>query len=287
MPPATSAGVEDADLASVELKGLQPRCDGPQLHPFPRRKAKIEFVKRLSDPDHQGQAHVFQFNIGRKAYALKIFKFSDDKFDIKDLTGPDLDAIGLDLLHAYNDPFYNECRAFGKLVESKTNGRIAVRCHGYTTIPAEVVHQVGIKFQIDEWMEDAEEQKNYELPLHRQLFRAIVKDLIQVNVPLTCIRVKRMRRDLLRIREQGIYPMDIKASTYKSGMLDLGSAITEPNFFFGMCPWWQLERLMDEDLVAFDKMVEKAGVKTWVRAFTKRYLRRLRPRDAARKKYPK
>lgn len=69
------AHAADADMASVELRGLQPRCDGPKLHPFAHRRAKIKFVKRLSDPDHEGQGHVFQVDIARKTYALKIVSF--------------------------------------------------------------------------------------------------------------------------------------------------------------------------------------------------------------------
>ncbi|KAL9016606.1 MAG: hypothetical protein Q9185_006049 [Variospora sp. 1 TL-2023] len=282
------AHAADADVASVELRGLQPRCDGPKLHPFAHRRAKIKFVKRLSDPDHEGQGHVFQVDIARKTYALKIFNFYDDESDVEDLVGPDLDAIGLDLLHAHSDPFYNECRAFGKLIESNLNGRVAVRCYGYTTIPAELVHQIGYRFQVDDWIKDAEDHQYYQLPLHRQVFRATVKDLIPDDVQLTHMRVKRMRRDLLRIREQGVYPMDIKASNYRGALLvDLSSARTEPHFWLDMCSWWDYERTIDEDLVQFDKMVKEAGVKTSVIAFTKSYRSKLRPRDGVRKKYSK
>lgn len=42
-----------------------------------------------------------------------------------------------DLLQAYMDPFYNECRAYGRLEEANLNGKVAVRCHGYMTFPAE------------------------------------------------------------------------------------------------------------------------------------------------------
>lgn len=63
---------ENRNPASVELEGLQPRCDGPKLHPFHNRRATIRYTKRLSDPNHDGEAHVFQVEIARKAYALKV-----------------------------------------------------------------------------------------------------------------------------------------------------------------------------------------------------------------------
>lgn len=204
------------------------------------------------------------------------------------MPGPKLDAIGLDVLHAHSGPFYNECRAYGRLIENNLNGCVAVRSHGYTTIPAEEVYQLGEEFQVDDWKQDAEENQYHQLPAQKQLYRAIVKDLIRDDVPLTHMRVKKMRHDLVQMRDHGVYPMDIKLSNYKGGLLvDLSSAMTRPHFFFGTCPRWQYERLMDEDLVAFDRMIKEAKVKTWVKAYTKDYTRKLRPRDPTRKKYSK
>ena len=47
------------------------------------------------------------------------------------------ESISDDLLQAHMDPFYNECRAYGRLEEANLNGKVAVRCHGYMTFPAE------------------------------------------------------------------------------------------------------------------------------------------------------
>ena len=35
-----------------------------------------------------------------------------------------------------SDPFYNECRAYGRRIDSGVNGKVAVRCHGHLGIPA-------------------------------------------------------------------------------------------------------------------------------------------------------
>lgn len=62
----------NVDVSSVDLDGLQPSCEGPKLSPFHKRKAAIKFIQRLSDAEHDGQAHVFEVSIARKSYALKI-----------------------------------------------------------------------------------------------------------------------------------------------------------------------------------------------------------------------
>ncbi|KAL8762104.1 MAG: hypothetical protein Q9184_001849 [Pyrenodesmia sp. 2 TL-2023] len=285
MPHEVDEGNDsDADLAAIDLKGPQPRCEGPKLRPFQNRKAAIRFIKRLDDPAIEGESHVFEVVIARKRYALKIFNL----YPGDSIPESDLEIAGLDTLYAHRDPFYNECRAYGRLDESHMNGKIAVRAYGYTTIPATEVHRLGKDFQVNSWEEDAEEHEYNELPLERGLFRAIVKDLIRDDVRWTHKIVKRMKRDLLRMREQGIYPMDIQSRNYKGGLLlDFGSAMTSPHYRLDTCSDRLYEKVMDHDLYEFDQMIGKAGVKTWVIAYNKEYMKRLRPRSHNRVKYSK
>lgn len=195
----------------------------------------------------------------------------------------------MDTLRAHSDPFYNECRAYGRLMESDLNGRVAVRAHGYTTVTEENVHQLAAIFRTEDLIQDSEEHEiNHNIPPYRRMFRAIVKDLIRDDVPLTHKIIKKMRHDLLQIREQGIYPLDIKRSNYRGGLLvDFSSARTEPHFFLESCAESQYESIMSTDLYKFDDMIEKAKVKTWVKANNEEYKRKLRPRDPNRKRYPK
>ncbi|KAL8770400.1 MAG: hypothetical protein Q9209_003826 [Squamulea sp. 1 TL-2023] len=285
---ARPRNTEDAIFSSVDLEGLQPDCEGPKLGPFVHRRAPMQFIQRLSNPEHDGQAHVFEINIARKVYALKIFKFYEDESDVEAFTRSEVEDVGLDVIHAHSDPFYNECRAYGRLLEFDLNGSIAVAAHGYMTIPAKKVHELGRRFQIDDWTKDAEEHSHQDLPPYRHVFRAIVKDFIPNDLPFTHKRVKQMLQHLMKMRERGIYPMDIKRSNYKGGLLvDLSAAMTRPHFFLDMCAESRYERLMNEDLCAFDDMIDEAKVKTWVRAYTEDYKKRLRPRNPARKLYPK
>ncbi|KAL8836439.1 MAG: hypothetical protein Q9170_002927 [Blastenia crenularia] len=279
MPRKTHRRKEDVPKPSSQLNGLQPDCDGPKLNAFAYRKAPIEYIRQLSDPDRDGQSYVFEVTIAEQPYALKIFKFYDDGSDLEALYDGELDRIGLKTLHAHSDPFFNECRAYGKLIDSSLNGRVAVRCHGYTTLHFKEVYQLGARFHIEDLEEEAESYRWNRVPPENSLYRAIVKDLIRDDLPLTHMRVKRMRRDLLKMRALGIYPMDIRLSNYRAALLiDFGTAITEPHYTFEISPEWQNVLTRNTDLIEFDEMVEKAAVKTWVKAWNKRYLEKLRPR---------
>lgn len=82
----------------------------------------------------------------------------------------------LDHLDYYFDSFYNECRAYGKLVEAKLNGEVAVRCHGYLMLSHEQEDELDRRFGITDWNRPIEQ---YDMsPSKRPLLRAIVKNLI-------------------------------------------------------------------------------------------------------------
>lgn len=49
-----------------------PQCEGPKLRPFDKSTATVKFKRLLSDPDSEGQAHVFEASIGATAYAIKV-----------------------------------------------------------------------------------------------------------------------------------------------------------------------------------------------------------------------
>ena len=213
------------------------------------------------------------------------FKFYDDAEDEFGLWPHQKEIVSLDMLHAHSDPFYNECRAYGRLKETNLDGKVAVRCHGYTTLPAAVESELYERFDVSDWDRD---EDDYDKSVRtRAAFRAIVKDLVVEDIPLTPQVLRRMKKDLRKIRKQGIYPTDIKATNYKGGLLiDLSTAMTEPHYLFEIKPNWRVMSYKKEDLFAFDAMVEDAGVKTNVKALPNyEYLRNLRPRDRLHRKY--
>ncbi|KAL9128407.1 MAG: hypothetical protein Q9217_002898 [Psora testacea] len=265
-----------------------PKCKGPKLHPFQDRTAVIDFVRLISDQgpsdtSEGGHAHVFEVSILSKTYALKMFKFYDDEDDRAALIGEERDLIPVEILRAHRDPFFNECRAYGRLVEKNLNGKVAVRCYGYVTVPAEWEEELRRKFEVDNWNRPHSEYAK--APTRRQPFRAILKDLVTKDVPFTEKVVRKMLKDLKRIRGVGVYPMDIVARNYRGGLLlDFSAALTEPHYLFVIKPRWRVRVYKRDDLISWQSLVKDEGVDTWERAVPNvEYCKKLRSRNSKNK----
>ncbi|KAI4279928.1 MAG: hypothetical protein L6R38_004868 [Xanthoria sp. 2 TBL-2021] len=77
-----------------------------------------------------------------------------------------------------------------------------------------------------------------------------------------------MLRDLKKIRKLGVYAVDIKPNNYKGGLLvDLSIALTHPHIVFQTKPEFQQQGYKNQDLIAFDAMMQDQKVKTRIRAF--------------------
>ena len=188
------------------------------------------------------------------------------------------DRVSDDTLRYHSDPFFNECRAYGRLQEKSLNGKIAVRCYGYITVPAETEIQLERQFQITDWDRPEEE---YERPVsERQPLRALVKDLVRNDLPLTSKVADKILRDTKRMRRCGVYPGDIRPRNYKNGLLvDFSIARTEPYFLFEIRHAKQVERMKNSDLYMWEEMVEENKLRPSLRAIrNEKYCANLRPR---------
>jgi len=207
------------------------------------------------------------------------FKFYDDSDDRAALSVRQRKIFSIDLIHGHMDPFFNECRAYGRLIEKNVNGKVAVHCYGYLMIPANREDELRNRFGVTTWNRPHEE---YSKPAsERQPFRAIVKDLVTEDVPLTAKTAKKMLRDLRRMRRFEVYNMDIQARNYKGGRLvDFSVAMTTPHYLFVIKPAWRKEDYKYDDLRSFDHMLDEAGVVTLDRATPNpEFVSKLRPRD--------
>ncbi len=177
------------------------------------------------------------------------------------------------------DPFFNECRAYGRLIEKNINGTVAVRCYGYLMIPANKEDELRERFGVTSW--NRPDKEYLESTSRRQPFRAIVKDLVIEDVPFTARIAKKMLLDLRRMRSFEVYNMDIQARNYKGGRLvDFSVAMTTPHYLFVIKPAWRKEDYQYDDLRSFDYMLDEAKIVTLNRATPNREcLRKLRPRD--------
>lgn len=206
------------------------------------------------------------------------FKFYDIDEDRDALLDRENKLISDNHLHAHSDPFYNECRAYGRLEETKLNGKVAVCCHGYIPISADKEAQLEREFGVGDWNRPGDE---YDKPAsQRQPFRAIVKDLVLKDIPLTARVADKMLRDLKRIRRVGIYPGDIRTRNYKAGLLiDFSAARTEPFFLFILRPGLQTRIAKNTDLDMWEDIRRENKLNTRNRALRdEAYCANLRPR---------
>lgn len=132
-----------------------------------------------------------------------------------------------------------------------------MRCHGYMILPTRFKRQLKKQFGVNGW------DQPRDLPL-----RTIVKDFVPEDTIWSPKVARKVLRDLKRMREHGVYAMDIKPDNFKAGLLvDFSIAMTLPHFLFDIKPKHMVRRYKNEDLIDFDVMVRELGIRTSIRAF--------------------
>ncbi|KAI0548420.1 kinetochore Sim4 complex subunit FTA2-domain-containing protein [Xylaria curta] len=235
---------------------LPHRITGPKLRPFNGKLDTIQFKRLLSSEaaEHSTgnipHSRVFQVSIEGKTFSLKVFNF----FSIWELW-PTL--IGNEhlledvVVRHHLDPFYAECRAFGRLVEENKDDKLAVRCHGYVFLPYAIERRIERQFGISDWNRKAEDEGS---PL-----RAIVKDHIKWKTLCHRKTFETMRKNLEELNELGIYNMDIRKANYLGGRLfDFSIAATVPHLSLSSNIRFidNILEDMEDDLRCFDSMVK-------------------------------
>lgn len=179
---------------------------------------------------------------------LPEFKFYDDADDRAGLVRGEKALVPISLLHAHMDPFYNECRAYGRLIEHGENGKIAARCYGYTTISVDRKEELYQKYGVKDWGRPDGDRRST---------GAIAKEVIQHDSSPTDKVAKKILRDLRKMRKMDNYPMDVQARIYKAGLLvDMSIAITTHHYLFKIRSRWQIEVLQVQDVGMFDAMIK-------------------------------
>ncbi|KAI0096623.1 kinetochore Sim4 complex subunit FTA2-domain-containing protein [Nemania sp. FL0031] len=280
-----------------------PPCEGPKLEAFESFDGRIEFIRLLSgdpdDPDNGAlHSYVFEASIGKQRYALKIFKFYYAEEERYGITHPLRRNLSNKTLAFHSDPFFAECRAYGKInqyYEAARNGNrrrrrqrgnklklldanikpIAVPCYGYITLGDEYDRLLCNKFDVD-W-DRSEQEESGEIP-NRPL-RALVKQLVSSGVSVA--NPRRMLGNLKQLRKLGIFQRDVYARNYMDGLLvDFSVAWTDPHWCMKAMGPYRLGLEKYSDLRMFDAMIEEAGIKTLIRATPNRdYCQKLRSRD--------
>lgn len=201
------------------------------------------------------------------------------------MTTPDNDRVSDEKLTFHVDPFFAECRAYGKIEEyrkcvrskplgraerfqrrdqTQTNDEIAVPCYGYTYLPAMPYEDIiENKFGIKSWNRSTEDSQR--LPSQKEPFRAIVKQF--VDSKKSVVNPAKMLRDLKKLRSLGVFQRDVCDRNYKDGLLvDFSVAWTEPFWRMKLMGEIPLRIMLEDELFQFDEMIQTSGIKTTVRA---------------------
>ncbi|KAI0411140.1 kinetochore Sim4 complex subunit FTA2-domain-containing protein [Xylaria grammica] len=271
-------------------KGLLPPDGGPSIREFKHPEAPIEWIKRLDNPDRgYNDAFVYQVRIASQEYALKVFKFSNPKSNPFYWGTRLREKLPLKQAIFYTDPFYAECRAYGRIEDGKVDRhsrmprvrqQIAVKCHGYLLLDD----------SDKRWLLDRGHDLETDLldnDVHEALegdtrVRAIVKHLDKRPSLLHAGNIGRAWTSVhLLNKSLKIYNMDIKADNFIGfRLVDFGSSWTEPH---------EILRYLDEkhervgrnkrgrDRENFDDMIEEEEIPTRLKVVpTSRYQLRSR-----------
>ncbi|KIH95026.1 hypothetical protein SPBR_03488 [Sporothrix brasiliensis 5110] len=211
-----------------------PQCPGPKLHAFDfKGPQNIEFVRVLGQGLH---SHVLKVKIKGQEYALKL----------------------------YSDPFYSECRAFGRLHETGHTD-LAVPCYGYVLLDEEHERKLTEQFKLEyngsvDFPGDEDMRGLY--PGERSgkppPLRGIIKKLGSTVDPwspanLTVRTARRLLRDTIRLHQLGIFYLDLRPEQLVDNvMCDFSTAFTVPHF---MASPELNPKLTEKDLAAMEHEV--------------------------------
>ncbi|RBR22483.1 hypothetical protein FVER53590_28422 [Fusarium verticillioides] len=245
----------------LSLPQKLPPCDGPKLNIFPYHKSRIQWLERLDEDDDvtSSQGYVFRALIRGREYAVKVFKFFDP-MSTEYFWGPLLgEDTSLDTAAYYTDPFYAECRAYGRIREG-TDRRIlksdvAVASHGFFFLESkdqEALQNRNIDLGLDSV--DINYQRSTIGGLRA---RAIVKDVASPESGITSTNMRRILGKLVSMNKAGIYNMDIRIDNFRDGRLvDFGSSWTEPHALLGSLSYEAATESKLADRVMFEQMIE-------------------------------
>ncbi|KAK9778491.1 putative Kinetochore Sim4 complex subunit FTA2-domain-containing protein [Seiridium cardinale] len=257
-----------------------PDAKGPRLRPFSGQIESIQFLRLLSSELHvasgDGVPHsrVFHVRIKGQSYALKvvsrteilppphsasrIISYKFNFFSLEELRpwvplGEHLLKNKDKTIQHQLDPFFAECRAFGRLVEKGRDDELAVRCYGYVLLPETIERQIQEQFGIADWNRGREDEG--------QPLRAIIKYYIRYKTPFNRKPFAVMRKNIENLNGLGIYNMDIRKENYLGGRLfDFSIAITSPhlNLWSKLRFEHQIQEDMKYDLECLDEIADEA-----------------------------
>ncbi|KAI0523943.1 kinetochore Sim4 complex subunit FTA2-domain-containing protein [Xylaria bambusicola] len=266
-------------------RGLTSRADppplppggGPQLNPFNRDPSDtIKWIRRLDVDREENDGYVFHVAIGSKEYALKIFKFSHPLLNrfYRDLCLQS--PLPLKEGIWYTDPFYAECRAYGRIQEGFESRLVteqtAVKCYGYLLLDEDDsrwLKKEGI--DLDQHLLDPE---LCEALGGDTRVRAIVKEFEKSPFKIHARNIRRAWRSVCLLNNcLELYNMDIKAENFIGyRLVDFGSSWTEPHKLLDFLEGKRentAKAFRLKDTVNFKNMIEEENIQTRLKVLAK------------------
>lgn len=170
----------------------------------------------------------------------------------------------LDTAAYYTDPFYAECRAYGRLHEAANRkmlkSDVAVASHGFFFLESKdqkTLQNRNIDLGLDSV--DIDYQRSTIGGLRA---RAIVKDVASSKSGITSTNMRKILGKVVSMNKAGIYNMDIRLDNFRDGRLvDFGSSWTEPHALLDSLSYEAAMESKLADRVMFDQMVEDEELK--------------------------
>lgn len=271
-------------MSSTEL----PPCDGPKIQAFKHRSARIHWGNCIGGIGEKGedigsQAYVFKVEIKSRTYALKVFKFfnpSTQRFVLGPIRGRLLDD---DELAFHTDPFFAECRAYGRIEEARAKEKrvrkVAARCYGFLVLAARDEERLR-KDGFDLWPDNLPPGHEYRTMAEGSPVRALVKEYVEDDQDPDLRAMNWMLKDIRFLNRNKCLNRDIKRDNYRDGLLvDFGCAWTEPHCLFRLAGKELVDNWKKTDSVQFDTMARDLGLDDVIHAMPNRgYLQKLRKR---------
>ncbi len=158
-----------------------------------------------------------------------------------------------DLFLHHEAPFYNECRAYGRLKEADRED-LAAKCYGYLLLSPKDERML-----VEEWL--LLDWKRESLTDHRKTdkpIQALVKEYVESDYYFSPSDTPRMKKVIRQLNLLGIQVNDVKADNWRGGaLIDLSSSHTAPHFSMDpQCPSYTKARA-DIDFRCFDRMIRE------------------------------
>lgn len=214
-------------------------------------------------------SHMLQF---------KFFKPSTQRFVLGPIRGR---LVNDDELAFHTDPFFAECRAYGRIEEARAREKrvrkVAARCFGFLVLGARDEQHLE-KNGFNLWPETLPPGDAYRSMAEGSPVRALVKEYVEDDPDPDLRAMNWMLKDIHFLNRNKCLNRDIKRDNYRDGLLvDFGCAWTEPHCLISLASKERVETWRKTDRVQFDTMAQEQGFGDLIRAMpNRRYLQKLR-----------